>query len=233
MSRVITDFFGGGDVMSGKARLRKVGRRPAEEAEETRRRIVDAALALFAERGYEGVSVRDIAEGAGAAHGLIRHHFGSKEGVWRAVVDAAGAEYEGALRSLMAGAVSEEEAVVAAAEVVRGVVLVSARHPGIASLLAHEGTGGGERLDHLIEHAAPLRELWAPIFARAQNQGYLRQFDEDTFFLFLLTAGVIPFALSALSGGILGADMLAEEQAEQHADCLVQTLFGDIRGDAR
>jgi hypothetical protein len=129
--------------------------------------------------------------------------------------------------------VSEEEAVVAAAEVVRGVVLVSARHPGIASLLAHEGTGGGERLDHLIEHAAPLRELWAPIFERAQNQGYLRQFDEDTFFLFLITAGVIPFALSALSEGILGADVLAEEQAEQHADRLVQTLFGDIRGDDR
>ena len=221
--------------MGGKARLRKVGRRPAEEAEETRRRIVDVALALFAARGYEGVSVRDIAEGAGAVHGLIRHHFGSKEGVWRAVVDVAGAEYEGALRPLIADAAAapEEEAVGAAAEVVRGVVLVSARHPGIASLLAHEGTEGGERLDHLIGHAAPLRELWAPIFERAQSQGYLRQFDEDTFFLFLLTACVIPFALSALSGGILGADVLAEDQAERHADRLVQTLFGDARGDVR
>ena len=216
--------------MDGKARLRKVGRRPAEEAEETRRRIIEVALGLFAERGYEGVSVRDIAEGAGAVHGLIRHHFGSKEGVWRAVVDAAGAEYEGALRPLIADAAApEEEAVGAAAEVVRGVVLVSARHPGIASLLAHEGTEGGERLDHLIGHAAPLRELWAPIFERAQSQGYLRQFDEDTFFLFLLTAGVIPFALSALSRGILGADVLAQDQAERHADCLVQTLFGAAR----
>ena len=221
--------------MGGKARLRKVGRRPAEEAEETRRRIVDVALALFAARGYEGVSVRDIAEGAGAVHGLIRHHFGSKEGVWRAVVDVAGAEYEGALRPLIADAAAapEEEAVGAAAEIVRGVVLVSARHPGIASLLAHEGTEGGERLDHLIGHAAPLRELWAPIFERARSQGYLRQFDEDTFFLFLLTAGVIPFALSALSGGILGADVLAEDQPERHADRLVQTLFGDARGEVR
>ena len=221
--------------MDGKARSRKAGRRPAEEAEETRRRIVDVALALFMERGYEAVSVRDIAEGAGAAHGLIRHHFGSKEGVWRAVVDAAGAEYEGALRPLIADAAAapEEEAVAAAAEIVRGVVLVSARHPGIGSLLSHEGTEGGERLDHLLGHAAPLRELWAPIFERAQSQGYLRQFDEDTFFLFLLTAGVIPFALSALSRGILGADVLAEDQAERHADRLVQTLFGDARADVR
>jgi hypothetical protein len=57
----------------------------------------------------------------------------------------------------------------------------------------------------------------------------LRQFDRDTFFLFLLTAGVVPFALSALNEEILGTDILAEEQAELHADRIVRTLFGDVQ----
>jgi TetR/AcrR family transcriptional regulator, regulator of cefoperazone and chloramphenicol sensitivity len=46
-----------------------------------RARIRDAALALFAERGVEGTSLRDIARRAGLTAGLVRHHFGSKEGL--------------------------------------------------------------------------------------------------------------------------------------------------------
>lgn len=46
-----------------------------------RARIRDAALRLFAERGIDGASIRDIAKAAGVSGGLVRHHFGSKEGL--------------------------------------------------------------------------------------------------------------------------------------------------------
>jgi TetR/AcrR family transcriptional regulator, regulator of cefoperazone and chloramphenicol sensitivity len=46
-----------------------------------RARIRDAALALFAERGVERTTLRDIARSAGLSAGLVRHHFGSKEGL--------------------------------------------------------------------------------------------------------------------------------------------------------
>lgn len=46
-----------------------------------RARIRDAALRLFGERGVEGTTVRDIAAAAGVSGGLVRHHFGSKEGL--------------------------------------------------------------------------------------------------------------------------------------------------------
>ena len=42
-------------------------------------RIRDAALAHFAEEGFEGATVRSIARSAGVSPGLLRHHFGSKE----------------------------------------------------------------------------------------------------------------------------------------------------------
>src|SRR5581483_2784551 len=44
-----------------------------------RARIRDAAIRLFAERGIDGTTVRDIAKEAGVSPGLLRHHFGSKE----------------------------------------------------------------------------------------------------------------------------------------------------------
>ena len=52
-----------------------------------RARIRDAALALFGERGVERTSLREIAQSAGLSAGLVRHHFGSKDGL-RAACDA-------------------------------------------------------------------------------------------------------------------------------------------------
>jgi AcrR family transcriptional regulator len=46
-----------------------------------RARIRDAALALFAENGVERTTLRDIARSAGLSAGLVRHHFGSKDGL--------------------------------------------------------------------------------------------------------------------------------------------------------
>ena len=44
-----------------------------------RARIRDAALRLFAERGIDAATIRDIARAAGVSGGLVRHHFGSKD----------------------------------------------------------------------------------------------------------------------------------------------------------
>jgi AcrR family transcriptional regulator len=57
-----------------------LGDRAAEDLT-ARARIRDAAMLLFAERGTDGTTVRDIARAAGVSAGLVRHHFGSKEGL--------------------------------------------------------------------------------------------------------------------------------------------------------
>jgi TetR/AcrR family transcriptional regulator, regulator of cefoperazone and chloramphenicol sensitivity len=46
-----------------------------------RARIRDAAIDLFAEKGIGPATIRDIAQAAGVSSGLLRHHFGSKEGL--------------------------------------------------------------------------------------------------------------------------------------------------------
>ena len=46
-----------------------------------RARIREAAIRLFAEQGVEETAIRDIARDAGVSGGLIRHHFGSKDGL--------------------------------------------------------------------------------------------------------------------------------------------------------
>ena len=48
-------------------------------------KLIRVAMAMFAERGFDGVTVRDISAQAGVSVGLINHHFGSKEGLREAV----------------------------------------------------------------------------------------------------------------------------------------------------
>lgn len=52
----------------------------------SRARILDSALALFAERGYDATSVREICDAAGITKPTLYHFFGSKEGLYRAIV---------------------------------------------------------------------------------------------------------------------------------------------------
>ncbi len=54
---------------------------------ETCEAILEAACRLFPERGFSGTSVSDLAEAAGVNKSLIYHHYGSKEGLWRAVLE--------------------------------------------------------------------------------------------------------------------------------------------------
>lgn len=54
-------------------------------ATEKRKLILDAAVRVFARRGYHGSRVADIAEEAGIAHGLLYHYFPSKEHVLQTV----------------------------------------------------------------------------------------------------------------------------------------------------
>jgi TetR/AcrR family transcriptional regulator, fatty acid metabolism regulator protein len=53
--------------------------------EDRRRRILDAAVRVFARSGYHGSRVGDIASEAGVAHGLLYHYFASKDEVLETV----------------------------------------------------------------------------------------------------------------------------------------------------
>jgi TetR/AcrR family transcriptional regulator, fatty acid metabolism regulator protein len=52
---------------------------------EKRKRILDAAVRVFADHGYHGSRVADIAADAGVAHGLLYHYFASKDDVLRTI----------------------------------------------------------------------------------------------------------------------------------------------------
>ena len=66
--------------------------RPGSRAEQRRRteaRILDAASRIFFAAGYERTTIRAVASAAGVDAGLVMHYFGSKQELFRRVIDAA------------------------------------------------------------------------------------------------------------------------------------------------
>lgn len=62
---------------------------PTPRATATRTRLLDAAERLFAERGFAATSLRTVTDAADANVAAVNYHFGSKEGLLRAVVERA------------------------------------------------------------------------------------------------------------------------------------------------
>jgi AcrR family transcriptional regulator len=61
------------------------------DPEQRSEQILDAANALFAERGYDEVTVEDIASTAGVTRGLVHHYFGGRKQVYIALLERLGA----------------------------------------------------------------------------------------------------------------------------------------------
>lgn len=56
--------------------------------------VLAAATNLFAERGYEGVSIADVAAASGVAKPTVLYHFSDKEALWKSAVDSLWAEVD-------------------------------------------------------------------------------------------------------------------------------------------
>lgn len=186
--------------------------RKARDAEQDgRERILSAAIRAFSEMGFEGTSTAGIARAAGVTQPLVHHHFGSKDGVWRAAMDVVFSQVP-PLTAFPATALPREMIV---AIVERFVRFVSA-HPEATRIIAREGAKPSPRLAYLLKRhlRAPFREVVALVRA-AQAAGAVAPDVRPELVLFLvLGAGSHLFDVTALAEGSVGIDTTSPATAE-------------------
>ncbi|WP_353710256.1 helix-turn-helix domain-containing protein [Arthrobacter sp. K5] len=74
------------DATTARQPARSGRRAPYANGERKRAELVDAAFAVFAEKGFQRLSIRQIAEEIGTSHTALLHHFGSKDALLEAVL---------------------------------------------------------------------------------------------------------------------------------------------------
>src|SRR5690242_7436080 len=138
--------------------------------EDKRRLILDAAVRVFAHKGYHTSRVGDIAEEAGVAHGLLYHYFSSKEEVLETVFRDTWSELLGAMREVEASAEPAREQL----RRVAAIFLRSwRRSPDLVRVLVREVARSPQmqrRVDEISEALAAIER----IVERGQEEGSFR-----------------------------------------------------------
>jgi AcrR family transcriptional regulator len=130
------------------------------ETKPTREKLLESARILFLERGYEGVSIRDVTEAAGANVASINYHFGGKENLYREVFREMLAERVRETLDKLNAVIAEdkppklEKVFRTYVEGVLGQLLVSRDAQNLAKLVSDEMSENGLAAEILVREAA-------------------------------------------------------------------------------
>ena len=190
-------------------------------ADDKSRRILDAAVRVFASHGYDAARVSDIAREAGVAYGLVYHYYASKEAVLEAVFREAWG------RLLVAVALAEQTDADAAEqlELVVKIVLRAWRDdPDLVRLLVREVTRNPHIHDELDEIGQAFASLERMV-RRGQADGTFRA-ELDPKLASWMLYGALEEVLTGWVLGQLPDDAAAVGAAERE---VTATMVGGLR----
>jgi TetR/AcrR family transcriptional regulator len=198
------------------------------KGKQTAERILDAAEELFAERGYAGTALRDVADMVDLRTPSLYNHFPNKESMYAAVLERGIRPVFEVLSEVVE---SRDETALDTRQLVERAMELVAQHPNVPRLIQHETLVGGRRL------APVLRASIQPVFERAREMVEVspaakRWSREQIPLLVLAMYNVFLgyFTIAPLYRDMNDEDLLAEGATQRQTDFfanLVEALFSD------
>jgi AcrR family transcriptional regulator len=200
-------------------RQRAPGGRPAG-AEEKRQLILDAAVRVFARRGFHTSRVGDIAEEAGVAHGLLYHYFASKDEVLETV-------FRENWRQLLERFASVEAASEPADEKLLGLVKILLRtwrnDPDLVTVMVRE-VGRSPHLASQVDDIGRGFEVIQRVIEQGQAEGVFRQELDARLASWVVYGGLEEI----LTGWVMGRLPDGDEEVARAERTLVDVVRGGL-----
>ena len=191
------------------------------KGERTAERILDAAEALFAERGYAGATLRDVATEVGLRTPSLYNHFPSKESLYAAVLERGISPVLDVLTEVVEARDRSDRDV---RQIVEKTMNLVGRRPDLPRLIQHETLSGGRHLTPM------LREWIQRTFARAyqmvEASSAASRWEPDQFPLLVLAmyhVFVGYFAIAHVYKDLNGQDLLSQQALARQT-----RFFGDL-----
>jgi len=148
-------------------------RREKRDPEATRRALLAAGAELFSERGFDGVSIEDVAERAGVNKALISYHFRGKRGLYGAILEST-------FRSMAERLEVMERSAPSCREALRGLLEAFERmtreRPGFPTLFLREVLSTG--IDPIVvPHLVSIMGVSRRLAERGAREGVFRRVD--------------------------------------------------------
>ena len=169
---------------------------PSETPKARKEEILEVATRLFAERGYEGASMNDVAELVGMRKASLFYHFATKDALYEAVVDRLIASLHQPLQAIYASAGTFPERLDA---LTRTLVEALGSRPYAARLLLRETMDWGPVMrSTLADRILMVLEAGAAWVKAGQAEGVFGEGDPRHVVITAIGMHVLPFAIGQL-----------------------------------
>ena len=172
---------------------------------ESRSAILEAALAEFADKGYDAASIRTIGERAGIHFTLVTYHFKNKRKLWEATISHFFEEVSERWRIEMA-TMQTQDPFERLRHQFHSFLKFSVKHPNFHRALLHENRMNSPRLEWVIKYfVKPIMDATIPNILKSQKEGLLIEINSTLLYYLLFGACA---ALSSAAGEISEASDL-------------------------
>ncbi len=187
-----------------------------------RQRLLAAAREAFAERGFHGARLQDVAARAGVRHPTLLYHYASKEGLYAAVIQDAFGDWAARTEAAISTGLDGVDQLVA---LVDAGLRFFVDHEDFVRIVRHEALAGGGRLeDAMIAFIRPFLERAVAFLERETAAGRLRVHDPVQL-MQVSYATVMTYVSDArFRSRVLGSDPFDPEQLRGYRDTLVGLL---------
>jgi TetR/AcrR family transcriptional regulator len=209
-------------ILAARPRIRDAGR--------SRKAILDAAETLFAERGFEAVSLQEIGDAAGLSRGTPNYFFGSKQELYVAVLERVFADREEATTRAFAPVRAWCESEHAGplrrplARAIESYMSFLLARPAFVTLIVREELRGGAGLRRAQRESTAMREALAAVRAIARKRS-LRGFDVDDALLVLVSLTFSPLSQQSTFMAALGRDLRDAAVRRRHIRLVVAQML--------
>ena len=203
---------------------RNRGKQSQEVSKRTKETVLKAALKVFAREGFYNAKLREMADLAGTTHSLIRHHFGSKYDLYKAVVDYGLNVHEVRLRRV-AKLHKSDNSVELLKNFIASYVSLAAKNPEFTKIKMHNNTHTTPLFDYIMERQKQLHVIVEPVFKKVQKCGYFEEFDHDSFFVYLHALVETPIVMMDMANELLGQNLLSKKGIAMHTERVLNFLF--------
>lgn len=140
----------------------------AEELD-VKMRLLHAAKSLFAKQGFDGTSVRQICEEAGANVALVSYHFGGKENIFLALFETFFPN-----KDIKEFKREDYDPVAGIKFIIREVTNFRLKEPELIRILQHEISLQSPRMDIIRKYAFPVWGVLKALLSQGREEGLFR-----------------------------------------------------------